>query len=264
MWDQLSLDDKKLVLVDIANVLAQLLSFRFDQIGCVQAPGVVGPLLYRLCSDEGWKEMTGSSGPFQSTIDYLQFFCSLRSDGSEIYTSVKAVLDSYLSIHGCLPPLVPPFRLIHADFDAQNLLFTGGPSSDDGHEPSDTTPVHLSGVLDWEYAFIGPLYYLYEYPIFIQDSDDNKGAYEYNAVLRRHFIRALIHSFPKGSKERADVRLSMDKNYVLKKNKLMSEPRLYISLFSMKTIQHTSNAHCPLPSQVKLQHSQETICTTRS
>lgn len=216
MWDQLSLDDKKIVLVDIANVLAQLSSLRFDQIGCIQAPGVVGPLLYKVCVDEGWKETTGSSGPFQSTIDYLQFFRSLRSGGSEIYTDVKAVLDSYLSIHGCFSPLVPPFRLIHADFDAQNLLFTGGPSSDDGREPFDTTPVRLSGVLDWEYAFIGPLYFLYEYPIFIQDSDDNKGAYEHNAVLRPHFIRALLHSFPKGSKERADVRLSMDKNYVLK------------------------------------------------
>lgn len=53
-----------------------------------------------------------------------------------------------------------PFRLIHPDFDGQNMIFT-----EDGNGPP-----QLSGIIDWEYTYTGPLYELYEYPIFIIDN----------------------------------------------------------------------------------------------
>ena len=76
-------------------------------------------------------------------------------------------------------------------------------------------PPRLSGIIDWVYAATGPAYYLYEYPIFIQDIDHNKSPYADNAILRRHFLSKLIHSFRKGSKEREEVRMCMKKSYIL-------------------------------------------------
>ena len=214
MWSDLSLDHKRIVMQDIANIVVQLSGLKFDAIGSMMKNGVIGPLLYRIPTDD-YREETGMSHrPFISTLEYLQFFRELRSDGSEIFAKVEDILNSHLSSASFSSCLDPPFRLIHGDFDAQNLLFTGGTRQTDD-ECSEIVPPHLSGVIDWEYATTGPAYYLYEYPVFIQDSDDNKSAYAENAILRRQFLSTLIHSFPKMSKERAEVRSSMNKTYIL-------------------------------------------------
>jgi hypothetical protein len=51
----------------------------------------------------------------------------------------------------------PPFRLRHG----KNLLFAR--SNDNASSP------RLVGVIDWDYSHTAPLYFLYEYPTFIQD-----------------------------------------------------------------------------------------------
>ena len=104
------------------------------------------------------------------------------------------------------PCLAGPFRLIHADLDPQNLLFIGG---------GDMRPPHISGVLDWEYAYTGPLYFLYDYPIFIQDSDNNKAAHAENAVLRQHFMRVLSQCFPPGCADQTDIKVIAKNEYTL-------------------------------------------------
>ena len=81
---------------------------------------------------------------------------------------VRDVLANYLSSHDNEPYIRPPFRLRHADFDGQNLLFTD-PKLSDG-----TSPPRLIGVIDWDYAHTAPLYFLHEYPIFIQDNNSSK------------------------------------------------------------------------------------------
>jgi Ser/Thr protein kinase RdoA (MazF antagonist) len=212
IWDKLKLDHKKTVLSNIANILAELSKLKFDKIGCLNSDNKVGPLLYRM-GDVTGEERTCTDGPFESTLDYFLSFLNAQTDGTEIFSEVEAILESYMSTHRNSPALTLPFRLIHADFDAQNLLFTGEFSDDPGGD--DTAPPCLSGVIDWEYAYTGPLYFLYEYPIFIQDSDDNKAAYADNAILRPHFVRALRQCFPKGSTDRTDVETSMKKDYTL-------------------------------------------------
>lgn len=87
-----------------------------------------------------------------------------------------------------------PYRLIHEDLDAQNMLFV----------QTDAGPV-LSGIIDWDYSFVGPAYYLYEYPIFIQDVHWSEHLYAENKILRKHFVRSLAQQFPKGSEERKCV-----------------------------------------------------------
>jgi hypothetical protein len=66
---------------------------------------------------------------------------------------------------------------------------------------TDGDPPRLVGIIDWEYSHTAPLYFLYEYPIFIQDNDNDKSAYSTNAILRRHFVRELRSQFPRGSEE---------------------------------------------------------------
>ena len=212
LWDHLTLDHKKVVLSDIARVMAQLSQLKFDRIGCLSGIRTIGPLIYRM-GDDGGGGSTCTGGTFESTLEYFLHFLSAQSDGSEVFSKVEAVLRSYMSIHDNSSTLSPPFRLIHADFDAQNLLFTGGIADNSG--ANDAASPRLSGVIDWKYAYTGPVYFLYEYPIFIQDSDDNKAAYADNAILRPHFVRALRRCFPKGSPERMEVKASMKKNYTL-------------------------------------------------
>jgi aminoglycoside phosphotransferase (APT) family kinase protein len=211
LWDKLTLDHKKAVLSDIVRLLAQFSQLKFDSIGCLRPGNMVGPLLYRMGDGKGG-ERTCTSGPFESTLDYLLFFLNAQTDKSEVFSEVEAILKSHMSVHKNSTSLCAPFRLIHADFDAQNLLFTGGISD---NADNDNLPPRISGLIDWEYAYIGPLYFLYEYPIFIQDCDDNKAAYADNAILRPHFIRALRQCFSKDSTDRAEVDMSMKKNYTL-------------------------------------------------
>jgi predicted Ser/Thr protein kinase len=210
LWDKLTVDHKKVVLSDIAHILAQLSQLKFDRIGGWSV-GQVGPLIYRM-GDEMGGEKTCTAGPFESTLEYLLYFLNAQTDGTDVFSEVKETLTSYITDHN-LSVLCAPFRLIHADFDAQNLLFTGGISDNPGTD--DVPPPRISGVIDWEYTYTGPVYFLYEYPIFIQDRDDDKAAYADNAILRSHFVRALRHCFPKGSAERTEVEISMKKKYIL-------------------------------------------------
>jgi hypothetical protein len=65
------------------------------------------------------------------------------------------------------------------------------------------------GVIDWEYAHTSPLYFLYDYPIFIQDKDCDKSAYLTNAILQRHFVRELLSQFPRGSEAHTEAKETM-------------------------------------------------------
>jgi len=122
IWDNLSLNDKKAVLSDIAGVLAQLSKLKFSQIGCVNSYNEIGPLLF--CIGSGSEGKTPyAHGPFGSTISYLRSFLDAQSDESEVFSEVKKVIESYILTHDDSPDLVAPY---HADFDAQNLLFRLG------------------------------------------------------------------------------------------------------------------------------------------
>ena len=67
-------------------------------------------------------------------------------------------------------------------------------------------PPKLSGIIDWDYTYTGPLYYLYEYPVFIRDREEMQEQYSANKIVRKNFLRALTQKFPKGSVDREDVR----------------------------------------------------------
>jgi len=142
IWDDMSLEQKKSALSQVAGVVVQLASLRFDRIGCLSEDGV-GPLVSPCFEDP--------VGPFESTLQYLQAFVATNSAiagaelGSEIETvalnepeietetatklesyhrqKVQEELKRFFALHTDTTYLNPPFCMIHADFDAQNMLF---------------------------------------------------------------------------------------------------------------------------------------------
>lgn len=203
LWDDLSLDHKKDVLTQIASVLARLAVLHFGGIGSVQDNGL-GPLVHPSLHSQEEK-------PFKSTLEYLHALIpdiAVDLDEYAELVEIRQHLSAYLSSKSETSCYGPPFRLIHDDLDAQNLLFV---KQQDCQKP----PI-LSGVIDFEYAYTGPLYYLHEYPIFIQDVDFSPELYEQNAILRPHFVRALRQSFPKDSADAISARdIMREKNYLL-------------------------------------------------
>lgn len=205
-WDEITLDHKEEVLTQIATVLTQLATLKFNQIGSLREDGSLGPLEDECLPPD-------NRGPFESTLDYMSAYIRENDVESpklkDLYSQIHAALEQYLSSQADTAYLNSPFRLIHPDFDAQNFLFTRPPVDS-------KDPPWLSGVLDFENAYTGPLYFLYEYPIFIQDVDYSPELYEQNSILRPRFVQSLRHGFTKGSREYSLARDVMrQKNFIL-------------------------------------------------
>jgi len=212
LWDKLSLEHKKIAMSEIACVIAELSKLKFEDIGSLTTGGRVGPLVYRM-GDGQDGEKTCTAGPFESTLEYLLHFLNLRNDGTKAFEDIRLILKSHLANLENSLHVNPPFRLIHADLDGQNLLFTGGVPTSDSSDS--VPPPRLSGVIDWEGAYTGPVHFLYKFPIFIQDCDFQKAAYMDNAILRPHFVRELRSFFRKGSDSRVELNASIKDDYVL-------------------------------------------------
>lgn len=188
IWDDLSLAHKKAVVAQIAGLLQQLASLEFAKIGCLQDEGV-GPLYPMHWSGQ-------PHGPFQTSADYLTSFISDETVSGPEEKAMLREVSSIVRDAASSVLLEPPFRLIHADFDRQNLMFTTHGSQ----EP------RLSGIIDWDHAYTGPLYYLFDYPIFLQDVDGRKDLYFENKVLRQHLVRSLQEQYPDDAAMRDRVR----------------------------------------------------------
>ncbi|KIL90360.1 hypothetical protein FAVG1_06091 [Fusarium avenaceum] len=177
-WDDMSLDKKKVAVSEIASIIVQFASLRFDKIGCLTQDGL-GPIL-----SPCYKE---PQGPFDSTLHYLESFISPdtveSSELAQLFQQIRREVAIFVHRENAVY-LKPPFAFIHTDFDAQNMLFLESP---DGSGPK------LTGLIDFEFAHTGPLYYLYEYPIFIQDVSWSKHMYAENAILRSHFVSQIFN-----------------------------------------------------------------------
>ncbi|KAH8898167.1 hypothetical protein GQ53DRAFT_881175 [Thozetella sp. PMI_491] len=179
IWDGLSLEHKKAALSEVASVIAQFSSIQLDQIGCL-TDGGIGPVLSP-CYES-------PQGPFTSTEDYLDSFVSgleahLPKEDSTS-SEIRKTISTFLTEQSTRKCLQAPFSLIHPDLDAENMLFT---------EALDGSGPKLTGVIDFEYAYIGPRYFLYEYPIFIQDAASSEDLHQENAVLREHFVSQIAY-----------------------------------------------------------------------
>ncbi|KAK3050939.1 hypothetical protein LTR09_008017 [Extremus antarcticus] len=199
LWFHLSTEHKKGVIRQIARVVSKLATLKFDQVGALQ-PNGIGPLYPMYWNGK-------SRGPFSTAAEYLSSFTDeTQVDNSELKDLYRQTSD-IIKAASSSALLQPPFRLIHADFDAQNLLFI---QSDGAQEPK------LSGILDWDHAHTGPLYYLFDYPIFIQDVDYYPELYDENKTMRQEFVGALQkHSLDGGHSKEEARRCLQEKTYLL-------------------------------------------------
>lgn len=198
LWPVLSEEHKRAVLDQIANALAQLARLRFDQIGSLHANGTVGPLIYARGQRDTDRVEAHAMGPFRDTLTWLEAYLGVIGALAEHLQPELAELATLLRECAAAPgpPLAPPFRLMHMDFDAQNLMFTNPTVT--GEAP------RLTGVLDWEYAQTGPLYYVYEYPGFLLDGVTAEEQAK-NVQWREVLCKAIWDQFPEGSEERKEA-----------------------------------------------------------
>lgn len=198
-WDGLSLNHKKLVLSQIASLVAQFAALSFDKIGCLTDQGM-GPIISPC--------LEPPQGPFRSTLNYLRAFVPTNSVESpelkDLFGQIQTELATYMQNESS--GLDPPFTLIHADFDAQNMLFSEAP---DGSGPV------LTGLIDFELSHTGPIYFLYEHPIFIQDIHWSKELYEENAILRAHFVKQIFLNLPTPEAQKVFIACMNAKSFIL-------------------------------------------------
>jgi hypothetical protein len=222
-WEQLSLKHKLSVIESITGVLAQLIGLEFGAIGSLTSGGTIGPLLdFAYPEDEG-----ACCGPFDNTLDYMLSFTKsgrpLSTSLAKQYSDVRNIIRAFMQQDGSNPIYHGPYRMIHGDFDAQNMLFEW----DDGEESP-----RLSGIIDWDHSHSGPLYYLCEYPIFIQDVDFSSEVkfWRQNKILRKFFVQKLAAHFPPGSHMRFQVKESFrQKNQTMNPFSSMFMGRLWPS-----------------------------------
>jgi hypothetical protein len=190
---------------EAADILGQLAELHFDRIGCLKHDGTVGPLL----SIRNEARKLGDQ-PVTTMEEYICAYINeddpnRSEDVKEYYPAIKEELFAFLERLGDTPTLRAPYRLIHGGFESYNLLV---------ERKGDT--VRISGIADWDFSRTGPLYQLCEYPQFIRDHDGGEDDFEFNKVLRKHFVSSLAKHFPRGSADREHVKQSFrEKGYAL-------------------------------------------------
>ncbi|KAI7491133.1 hypothetical protein KC357_g1845 [Hortaea werneckii] len=197
IYDDLSIEHKLVAISQMGEAIANLSRLHFPAIGSLKEHGEVGPLQNYVYDDEPGRNPTG---PHHTLKDFM--FSFLSADGGQfaaaraLFPAVKENLEPLLAEHAQNPILNPPWRLIHVDFNWQNVLFQQDESSG---------PPRLSGVIDWDCSFTGPVYYLYEYPPFIQDDDLERDRWEINKAARKQYVKSILDSFPEGSEARNEA-----------------------------------------------------------
>jgi hypothetical protein len=172
----------------------QLAALKFDGIGSLRVDGSLGPLNDSFAVPKPHHEFTTT----------LQYLLGDEPDPQTGTAEVRVINNDFKSYilqayekHQHIAAFRAPYRFIHADFDAQNMLFA---------YPDPSQSPKLVGIIDWDNAHTGLLYELMEYPIVIQDVDWSPEEFGTNKILRKHFVRCLLHGYPRGSKEREDAK----------------------------------------------------------
>ena len=205
LWPDLTFEDKFNIIGQVADGLGQLAELKFDSVGCLRHDGRIGPLM----STTGEARILGDQ-PFTTTEEYMCAYINEndpnRSNAAKaFYSAIKDKLRAFLAGHGDNPTLNAPYRLIHGDFESQNILV----ERKEGN-------LRISGIIDWDWSHIGLLYHLCGYPDYIRDYDGEEEDFEVNKLLRKHFVSALAKHFPCGSADREQVKQCFrEKNYAM-------------------------------------------------
>lgn len=122
VWDELSREQKKDLVGDVAGILGRLAELRFESTGCLRHDGTVGPLL----SIRGEARKLGD----QAVTTMKEYICAYidendpnrLKDVREYYPAIKEELFAFLERLGDNPTLRAPYRLIHGGFESYDIL----------------------------------------------------------------------------------------------------------------------------------------------
>jgi hypothetical protein len=155
-------------------------------------PAIDNPLGHRL-------------GSFNSTGEYLLSF--LPDTNWPTYRDGRELIASYLSNHHGAPTISPPFRLLHPDLLAQNILIM---EHDDKYLPPTGT-----GILNWDGAHTVPRYFFWDYPPFLLDEVEFPALTIENSILRQHFYNCIFRMLRPRTAELNEFLQCMEKNFLL-------------------------------------------------
>lgn len=208
IWEGLSLEHRLDVVTQLANVTGQLAEQKFDKIGVITKDGTIGPVLSETETTRPVDEHA-----FTSTVDsYLVY---LKDDPTHtetvrnLYQEVRIEIQSFFERNATNPLLHAPYRLMHGDYNTQNILVV---------QEDKSLPPKISAIIDWDWSQTIELQALYSYPGWIVDDIQGRGKdyWADNKVLRKHFVASLIQHYPQDSPERKLVkRCFREKSYLL-------------------------------------------------
>lgn len=197
LWLELSLEHKLAVMRQLGSVIGRLAELKFDCIGSFRMGGTMGPLISPAATGH-----IAKGSPFSNTYSSMASFlqdddAAHPEEARAVYPAIKADTHSFLNSERCLPIYNAPYRLIHYDFNMQNMLFS--------HDDKTKAP-QLTAIIDWDWAATGLIYDLCEYPGWLEDQDYREGLWIENWLLRKQFVSGTLHQFQKHSADRLLVR----------------------------------------------------------
>ena len=123
IWWYMDTAQKKVVMEQLAGVLAELSTLKIDQCGAIDANGKMTSLHRASIS----LERRGRE-PRKSMTDFLLSFIPAETDAPEEarvrHPVIRRGVTKFLDLQEDDPLYNPPYRLIHGDFDSQNPLLS--------------------------------------------------------------------------------------------------------------------------------------------
>lgn len=197
IWDQLGIEEKKEIVEQVALVVADLASLRFEKIGFVTSSGI-GPMLERHYGDD-----VQPIGPFKTMLEYslgmidaspANSCCEKCIDYCDYFRA--AMKASFSTQHPGYRFCNAPFGVMHYDLDLQNILVDHSDKS---------RPPKLTAIIDWDGTTTQPFYYLLDHPTWLRDSYYRQDDWATNKILRKHFVSVLKSWYPEGAPQRKEI-----------------------------------------------------------
>ncbi|RIA85599.1 hypothetical protein C1645_830527 [Glomus cerebriforme] len=178
VWDDLSHENKKIVLKQIANILFELwTNCKFKEIGCLYMDGDlsesiqgkasylkslmssmdfrIGPVVSPLFYTEGRSSFTG---PFKSSREWFNALIQKEKNFFEKHGVQKLIMEENVNLVDAEKKVA---KLVN-DFDAQNILVENSTTDND---------IKIVSIIGWELSYTGTLWDLCDYPNWIMEVD---------------------------------------------------------------------------------------------
>lgn len=220
----------------------------------------IGPIVSPTFYSKGRDVIPSFTGPFKSLRELFDTLIQKEKSYFKNHEAQRLIIKEREDAEMIIPKLIerlallqyklsennpfesidlPPFTLIHGDFDEQNILVERSPVDND---------IKIVGIIDWELSHTGTLYDLCEYPSWIQveefrpydvPSEEMLQENRENQDLRAYFRDKMIEIFGKKGGQLLDMK---EQDTRIDDLKFMFLHNHYYSILG-KLLECTSNLH---------------------